>query len=415
MSTNDFNAQVWSQFTQAISAKLGSGESVATIQILPSAMPLPGTGIASDVQTALAEFAEVIPQWGSAYNPSTASVESAYQIVLSQIQETATNGQAIQSQYDSAQKQLSDMMGQADQYKRSQIAGYLSAIAVYKEAGLPVPTFADWFKDNGQQAYDALLLQQAHQLQTVETLLSAGGIASPLVRALDDLNTVINANQGSAVFPLQINPDVSLITSWKTKPVNPGGVSLSYSSTAYDYSKSSWQAQSGYDVFGFISIGKRDASKASENILSSTSSYAIDIEFAAQAHLTAERNWINGALLRDYKNGPWIPDSSFATGKSHPYGDQTAVFPMIVTSIYVVMNSAVSITLDLASYQSVYQELNDNLNNGVNVGPFAFGGTGNSNDATICQVAAFKESRTFTLRDYSGIPQIIGLVCEIMP
>ena len=415
MSSPDFNNQLWGQFTQAISAKLGTGASVAGIQLLPAAMPLPGTGLATDLQDALAEFASVIPQWGPAYNPSSSAAESAYQIVLSQIQETATNGNSVQDQYNTAQQQLSDMMGKADAYKRSKITDYLSNISIYKQAGIPAPAFVDWFKDNGEDAYNAMLQQQAHQLKVVETLLSASGIASPLVKSLDDLNTVIAANQGASAFPVICNPDLSLVASWKAKVINPGGTTFSNSSTVYDYSKSLWQSQSGFDLFGFISIGKRDPSTASENVLSSTAAYSMDVEFAAQASIAIERNWLNGALLKNYKNGPWIPKSSFALGSAHPYGDQAAVFPLMVTGVYIVMNTKISITLDLSSYQSVFKDLNDNLNNGVNIGPFAFGGTGNSQDAMICQVAAFKDSQTLTVRDTSGIPQIIGVVCETMP
>lgn len=415
MPANEFNAQLWGQFTQSIAAKLGQGSSTAAIQVLPAANPLPATGVISDLQTGLARFADIVPQWGAAFNPSGSSVVDAYQVVLSQIRETATNNANIQAQYEAAQQKLATMMGQADTFKIQQIKAWKAASAEYTAAGLTPPTFSDWFQDNGLQEYNALVAQQGQQLKAVESLLAASGIGSPLTDALATLNAALTSNAGNPNLPITINPDPGLLAAWKTRPVNPGGTTFSDTDTVYDYSKTIWKAQSGFDLFGFISVGKRDDSKTTENILSTQSKYTVDIEFAAQATLTFARNWFNDALLKNYLNGPWMPGSSFDKGTAHPYGNQSAVLPLVITSVFVVMNPKISLTLDLNSYQSVYQDVTSNLNNGVNIGPFAFGGTGNSQDAMVCQVAAFKDSRTFSIRDNSGIPQIIALVAQAMP
>ena len=167
---------------------------------------------------------------------------------------------------------------------------------------------------------------------------------------------------------------------------------------------------------GFVSVGDRTKSGQHKNLLDDVSTYSIDLEFAAQGAFTvAQDNWFDGALLKDYAAGPWIAGSSFATKAAHPYGDADAVLPLVVTRVYAVLNPSVSITLHTSDYSSTYATLSDNMKNGVNVGPFAFGGSNADNSSTLCQAAAVTTNQTLTLRDTSNVPQIIAVSCQVMP
>ncbi|MGK7874455.1 MAG: hypothetical protein AB4426_14455, partial [Xenococcaceae cyanobacterium] len=148
--------------------------------------------------------------------------------------------------------------------------------------------------------------------------------------------------------------------------------------------------------------------------LSTSSSYSLDIEFAAQTSIDiTQGNWFDGALLTEYKSGPWIENSQFASGTSHPYG-QNGVFPLLVTQLYIVMNPKITITLDTTEFQSFYNQLSSNFANGVSLGPFAFGGKNNHN-STICKTHSIKSKQTVTLQNFSNLPQVAAVVNELMP
>jgi hypothetical protein len=365
-TTQDMSQQLWAQYTATIASQMGAGASAATIQVLPAAQLLSGD-TADDINTTIQKFAEVIPLWGAAYNPSDYPVVDAYQIILTQMQETATNGTSIETEYNTEQKKLSDMMGAASTFKIGKIKDWQSACDVYKQAGIPVPSFTDWFNDNGLQEYNAMVQNQIHQSSVVSTLLQAEGIASPLVEALAALNTALDANKDKLSMPITINPGATVLVGWKSKPTNPTTLSFNDTSTKYDYSQSEWQSESGTELFGFISIGHRSDSGTQTNIFNSTTSYSIQIDFAAQtAANVTQGDWFNGAILREYKSGPWVAGSQFATNMSHPYGDADAVFPLMVTRLYIVFNPTITITQQKDESNSMFSQLNSSFANGVN-------------------------------------------------
>ena len=412
MVANSSSQILWSQFTQAIAAKMGAGASEAAIQVLPAAHLLYGE-TATDIATSINEFVEIIPQWGSIYNPSDRTVIDAYQNVLTQMKPTATNYQSIKAQYEATNQQLQEMMGKASTFKLRQIKAYVKAKSIYTQAGLTPPSFPDWFKNNGQQEYQTLLAAQVQQAARVQALLDAEGISSPLTGALDRLNTELKDAASHIAVPVTINPSADLLAGWKKKPTNPGAITFDNKSTHYDYSKTIWQSQTGVKLFGFISIGHRDKTHTQDNILSTSTSYSLDIEFAAQTSINiTQGDWFDGSLLTEYKSGPWVEGSQFASGTSHPYG-QDGIFPLLVTKLYVVMNPKITITLDKTEFQSFYDQLSSNFANGVSLGPLAFGGKNNHN-TTICKTHSIKNQQTVTLQDFSNLPQIVAVVNELM-
>lgn len=412
----DISQQLWAQYTNQIASQMGAGAGSANIQVLPSAQLLYGKSD-SDYTTAIQRFASLIPQWGAVYNPSTETVVDAYQTVLTQIKETATNGTSIEAEYTAQNQKLSDMMGKASAFKVGKIKSWKSDCADYTDAGLTPPAFTDWFKDNGQQEYQVMLDAQTHQTTVVETLLSAAGIASPLVAALAALNTTLQSNIDKTSMPLTLNPDVSLLTGWATHPTNAQTIAFSDSSTQYDYSQTIWQSQSGTKLFGFISIGHRSSSSTQTNIFNSSTQYSIQIDFAAQASfdIAQSASWFNGAILKNYKNGPWIDKSQFATASSHPYGDAAAVFPLLVTRMYVVLNPTITITQQKNESNQLFSQLNDQYADGVNLGGFAFGGSESSSSNIQQHNTTDANTMKIVITDTSNVPQIIAVANELMP
>lgn len=415
MTTQDDSQTLWAQYTQTVAAEMGKGASVANIQTLPAAELLQGKD-ATDFDKSISEFVEVVPQWGSTYEPSDANVIQSYQVVLTQAQETATNGKAIQKEYQAEQKVLSSMMGKASDFKTSKITGWMKVKEEYKKAGLKAPQFVDWFKDNGLQEYQALLDQQQAQTTKVATLLEAEGIASPLIEALAALNKELKKAESDLAVPVTANPGGELLAGWKTNKTDPVTLGMDNHTASYDYSDTKWQTQSGVKLFGFISIGYREQSGEQQNILSTSSTYDLKMAFDASASpVIAQGNWFDGAVLKEYKDGPWIPGSQFATGKAHPYGDADAVFPLLITRLYVVLNPSITITLDNKSFESVYSNVTTNQSDGVNLGPFAFGGS-RSKVTNISQATRTSDdTQSFTVSDTSGVPQIIAVANQVMP
>ena len=414
MSDNVSSKILWSQFTQEIAAKMGEGASEAAIQVLPEAKLLYGkTG--NEIAKSINKFAAVLPQWGSIYNPSDSTLIDAYQLVLTQIKEAVTIGKAVEKEYDEEQKKLSDMMGDASKFKLSKVMGFAAVAKAYAEAGLDTPKFPAWFKDNGLEAYQALLDKQDAQAEKVKTLLSAEGIDSPLVQARARLNEELKSIKDSVAPPVTIDPDPKLLAEWKDTPTNPGSISFTKNTSHFDYSKTVWHSQSGGKLFGFISFGHHDETHSKEVTISSSSTYTLDMDFAAQTAIDiTQYHWFDGAILRQYKDGPWIDELSYQKSLSHPYG-QGGELPLIPTRLYVVMNPTITIKMDKKSFSSIYDQLNGNFSNGINLGPFAFGGS-NSHNSSIQKTTDSSESiQKVTITDTSNIPQVIAVVNQLMP
>ena len=111
----EISQELWGQYTALLVQQMGAGAS-ATIQVLPSAQllfPVIDANGRKDYTPAIQKFADIIPQWGAAYTPSDSSVIDAYQLVLTQMKETATNGSSIVAEYEAENKKLAQMMSKA--------------------------------------------------------------------------------------------------------------------------------------------------------------------------------------------------------------------------------------------------------------------------------------------------------------
>lgn len=332
------------------------------------------------------------------------------------MQETKTNGTQIEKEYDTESAKLTAMMGKASAFKTSQLKAYIAAAAMYKEAGLDAPTFTDWFADNGLEAYKAMIDDQTTQSKRVAALLEAEGISSPLVEALAALNAALDANKDKLSMPLTINPDATLLVNWPSKPTNPTTLTFNDTSTQYDYSKSTWDSHSGTELFGFISIGSRSESSTKTNVFNSSTTYTIQIDFAAQGTIDiTQGDWFNGAILKSYKAGPWVKDSQFDTKKAHPYGDSDAVFPLLITRLYVVMNPTITIIQEKSESNSLFSQLDTHFKDGVNLGAFAFGGSENNSSTITQSTNTDANTMKITIKDTSNIPQVIAIANELMP
>lgn len=414
MSDDTLSQRMWGQYATGLASELGAGTSDAAVQILPAAQLVQGSD-PTQPQTPLSVFANQVPQWGSSYAPSSGTVLQAYQVVLTQMKETATNGASIEQKYEAANKKLATMMGNASDYKLQKIKSWQATCATYNEAGLQPPSFQDWFKDNGLQAYTSLLDDQTHQVEEVQTLLEAASITSPLVENLSALNKQIAASKTDAAPPITFNPGASLLVDWQSSPTNPGGFTFDQTTKVYDYSKTVWNKQSGVSGLGFVAIGARKTGTTQQNVMEGTTSYHVGIEYDARATFSMVRgDWFNLSLLKDYKNGPWMPGSQFATGNASPWGEG-GILPLVATEVFVVLNPRILLTISTSSIETVYKQLQDKMTNGISVGPFAFGGSGSSKDSTLCTSNALSAEQTITIRDTSNIPQIVAVIDQVVP
>ena len=414
MTTDNTSQILWSKYTSALAALMGAGGTEASLQVLPMPSMVYGNS-GADMTTALSIFASQIPAWGAIYQPSASRVIDAYQIALTQVKETATNGKSYEAEYETENTKLADMMGKASAFKVSCISNWTTTMNAYTKAGLPTQSFTDWFVTNGAQEYNTLLAAQTQQTKKVSDLLKAEGVASPVVEALARLNDEIDAAAKLPAPAVTANPSADMLFNWKTKPTNPGGFSFDSKSSTYDYTKTTWQSQTGVKLFGFISIGSRTETHTQENIFTTTSDYSMDLKFGSQATVSLlQGSWFDAALLVDYKNGPWIKNSQFDKGLAHPYG-QDGVLPLVVTSAYVVMNPTITVTLSKTEFTSFYETMSGSFASGVNLGPFAFGGSASQGTSNICKNSALKDTQSFTLSDTSNIPQIIAVSNQIMP
>ena len=408
------NENLWSQFAGQVSAKMGGGNDNVNIQVLPNAQILAGNTV-TELSTAIDNFGAIIPQWSSFYASTENRIIQAYQAILSQIQETATVGKSIQKKYVNESNTLHQMMGKASDYKVGKIGAWQKQVQVYVKAGLTPPTFAHWFANNGLQYYKGLLDNQQTQQKVVAKLLSAEGIASPLVTALANLNTEISKINSASSPELTLVPTVDMIANWSKQPTNPGGFSITESTDTYDYSKSIWKSQSGTDLLGFLSINSKSGGVDKINLLSASKTYELDFNFQAQTAITlSQGNWFDSSQLVDYKKGPWLKGSQLGDKKAVAYG-RDGIFPLAITRVYVVFNPSVSITLDEKEMESLNTKIRSNESSGIHLGPFAFGGKDKSHATSMCKTNSLNKKQTLTIRDTSNHPQIIAVVCEQMP
>ena len=416
MATSNISQDLWSQFTEQISSQMGAGpgNKKPTVQAFPAAQLLYAAKT-EDYQVAINNFAAVIPQWQSIYVPSQDKLIQAYQIVLTQIKETATNEQKLGKEYTDALAKLKTMMGKASNFKVGKIKAYVKTAAVYTKAGLTPPAFAKWFENNGLEYYNGLLDDQTNQQDRVKTLLEAKGLASPLVEALAALNEELKKIKKDTAPKVTLVPDASIFPKWKNHATDPEKVTLEAASKHYDYSKTVWQSQTGTELFGFISIGHHTTTHTREIVISDSSDYKLEIDFAATATLNvSQESWLNDALLRDYKKGPWVKGSQFGKALAHPYG-QDGVLPLAVTRMFVVMNPTIKISMKKEHFDSFYDQLNGNYANGVNLGPFACGGDYSHHQSIKKVTNSSAAMQTVQITDKSNVPQIIAIDNEVMP
>lgn len=405
---------MWSQFTQEISAKLGAGTSEAAIQVLPQSQLLFGKNV-TEMGKTIDTFSGTVPQWGAIYNPSDAQLTDSYQIILTQVKETATSGTKIEAEYENEHRKLIGMMQKASDYKLKKMKSYLDVVKTYTACGLTPPRFDVWFKNNGLEAYDSILQDQKNQTRKVQTLLEAQGVASPLIEALARLNTELSNIKDTVAPAVTATPGADMLFSWKDKPTNPGSLFFTDCSTHYDYSKTVWHSQSGVKLFGFFSLGHHSETHTHECLVQTSSSYSLKMDFAAQAAVDiVQGRWFDGAMLRNYKEGPWVKGSQFQIQKSHPYG-QGGILPVTPTRLYVVMNPTITITLDQSTYTSVKDSMQSSGGSGISLGPFAFGGNSGQSSSTHTTIDTDDQTHTITCTDTSNIPQIIAIADQIMP
>ncbi len=417
---DNISQKLWSQFTAAIAANLGPADAQASIQILPQAVRLPQAASSEEELTnTLNLFFNSLPQWGSAYLASNRIALQAYQAVLQQINPAPNSSAELQKRYQEKMQQAQDAAEEASKYQKEKMSGFSAQQQKLEDSGVPsqaIPSWDQYWKPF-EQVF-ATMTANGTKLNVQAMDLVKAQATGQAVEALGKLNGWMKEHQENPI------PYWNFVTDpWKTlngwtkgNGKTPLNTSISSNSRTYDYAKSTWSQTSSRSVFFGLWSKTGTTRGSTESSLTKTSNFSVDFAYDATALLTAapSPDWYNGTVLRNYKSGPWIPDSQFAKGDSHPWGNE-GVFPLMVTAVWVVFNPTITIQLDTTSYKTFKSAYQSSGGGGASIGPFFKNPSSRSRSDTKTNTDFKDESSTVIIEDTSDIPQVVGITNQIMP
>lgn len=119
--------------------------------------------------------------------------------------------------------------------------------------------------------------------------------------------------------------------------------------------------------------------------------------------------WFNGTALQALQNGPWIPEGPVDTGRIKLWGPDGIL--NLMASAFVVAYRP-KITVSLSQEEFLYVKSEFYAKGGFSIGPFGFGGSYGRKTEDVHFDAS---SNTITAQDSSDVPQIIAVVCSVLP
>ncbi|MEM7482109.1 MAG: hypothetical protein AAF481_13115 [Acidobacteriota bacterium] len=119
--------------------------------------------------------------------------------------------------------------------------------------------------------------------------------------------------------------------------------------------------------------------------------------------------WYMGSQVAALENGPWQPGGIIGNGTKKPWG-QGGIFPLMISSLVVVMQPEVEINLGHSAYNEVRKKWGATA--GVRIGPFTFGGKagGSSKDVTFNE-----DTFSISAKDTTGVPKIFAVLNNVLP
>lgn len=193
-----------------------------------------------------------------------------------------------------------------------------------------------------------------------------------------------------------------------TGDVASGGISISNSDAAYDFSKS-WAGGSASVGNWFWQV-QVAGSWQKIDIFESDASLTASVQFAGiEEILVQPGQWYTGvsALAKGpYKRGY----SEFGEGGSTAVFGEKGFLPMVKTGMYVVYRPSFSISVKQATFSAFEQQFS--AATGVRIGPFTFGAKGGSQQAGW---TASQAGLNFSGKSDSTDPFIIGYTVNVLP
>ena len=190
--------------------------------------------------------------------------------------------------------------------------------------------------------------------------------------------------------------------------VASGGISISNSDAAYDFSKS-WAGGSASVGNWFWQV-QVAGSWQKVDIFESDANLTASVQFEGiEEMLIQPAQWYTGvsALAKGpYKRGY----SEFGEGGSTAVFGQKGFLPMIKTGMYVVYRPSFSISVKQATFSAFEQQFN--AATGVRIGPFTFSAKGGSQQAGW---SASQAGLNFSGKSDSTEPFIIGYTVNALP
>jgi hypothetical protein len=368
---------------------------------------------------AWSDIGDSLPAWGPTYRGTSRRITDGYLAFISNLLIPLPNAQ-LQEKANDAQKEYADAVEKWEK-AREAVGDHWQSFNS-KQASLPPDQrmdFDEWYEtfESKKIAPYVSRAQLAAQKWTSYINQASGGyafVADIIGRYNDDsFQMVAEDTNGKKrkyrVF--DITPDLDqFIQQAKARPdTDPPRLSFTFNKSSER--TRTWSEHIGGSVSffgGFFGFG---ASAGSDRSGCDVTHDKFMMSFRAKdvrAFDIRPSGWFNGAAITAFPNGPWV-EGPVKQGIVKLWGPD-GILALIPNQIIVAVKPKVSCTVKSDEYKSFKSSYS--AGGGISIGPFGFGGSYGRSDSTVTFDDA---SNTVTAEDKSDVPQIIAIVCDVMP
>lgn len=358
-----------------------------------------------------------LPAWGPSYRATQAQVSTGYKIFIDNL-DIKPPDPALRRQAEDALDKYNDKLAKM-QRLQEKVGEHWLAFDLHQR---PLPpnrqlTFDQWYA-----RYDGATIAGAQGevdlagQKYASVMNQAGGGYGFVANILNDYNNPAfqapaESPSGGSVFARQydISPDLqAFIDLAKAGGRRPLTIALDRNSGRQSLSQTAWSGGASYGL-GFFSFGV-NASGGSSTV--DTSSQTFKMEFSAKNYdvfTILPAGWFNGTAVKALQNGPWLPGGPVADGVIKLWGPD-GVLDLMVTQVIVAYQPKVVATVSASEYSEIKSHFS--TSGGFSIGPFGFGGGYSRSNSDVHFDDA---SKSFTAEDKTDVPQILAVVCSVLP
>jgi hypothetical protein len=416
----DASAAPWEMFASQLDKQIRGNADWAGVQIVASPTDASWNDPRYGKYRAWRLIGDSLPAWGPSYRATQAQVSSGYKIFIDNLNITPPDP-SLARQADDARKDYNKKLD-ALQAAQEKVGDHWTAFDARQRALPPNRqlTFDQWYKQFDGARVAGLQGDVDLAGQTYASVMNrAGGGYGFVASILNDFNNPafqapVESPSGGTVFARQydISPDLqSFIDTSKSIPAGAApklSFSLNKSTGRQSIAQTEWSGGASYGV-GFFSFGAH-ASGGSLNVDTSNSNFSMAFSAKNVSTFTVlPAGWLNGTAVKALQNGPWLPGGPVANGTIKLYGPDGA-FDLIVNQVIVAYHPKVTASLSAGDYS--YARSHFEASGGMSIGPFGFGG---SYSRSNTDVKWDDVAKSFTAEDSTDVPQIIAVICSVMP